>query len=169
MFSNRFFFSLLCTKRGGGNELIVDAEECSFDVGESSPGDGARVDVEEFENGRRGNEVWVRGNVVEEGLEHVDAFGDGGFGGDDVLVGEGRESGVERVDARISQDLLIKGIKVIVSLQSVDGVVGCPLAHVCLDINEVLCVTVDLDGLHNGHLHVQVPLRGRRKWNVGKR
>lgn len=56
---------------------VVDAEEGSFDIRETTPGNGTRMNVEEFEDGRRRNEIRMRGNVIEDGLEHVNAFGDG--------------------------------------------------------------------------------------------
>lgn len=115
--------------------LVVDSEEGAFDVRETTPGDGTRMDVEELEDGRRRDKVRMRGNVVEDGLEHVNAFGDGRLGLDDVLVGEGRESRVEGVNSRISQDLLIEGVKVIVTLQRIDNGGRRPLAHVGFDVD----------------------------------
>lgn len=65
------------------------------------------------------------------------------------------------MNSRVSQYLLIKGIKVIVALQCIDNGSRSPFAHVCLDIYEVFGVIFDFKRSENGHLHIQVPFGGR--------
>lgn len=90
--------------------------ETTTDIGKASPRDRTGMNVKEAEDGRRGDEVRMKSEAIEEGLEGIDALGDGGFVchvKPDALLWEGGQRDVlNTIHPYIAYDLLIEGFKV---------------------------------------------------------